>query len=199
MGEYATRKSDGQEIKIGTCADMYYLRYSDRDKVSALSGNLDPNDESTITELRWRLPFPDEDNIRPGGDYKEYNRGATLYDFTDPETAKDPGILQLHSKTGVLVNITCYHGERLPENTKDVKFFWNGKSPSYYLTALKFRDGVVFGVYSCTECGHAFRAPLKELIPHLTKYEDRNLVQRLIEWYVPESIQQDPSNEVAKS
>jgi ferredoxin hydrogenase len=34
MGEYAKRKSDGLEVKIGTCASMYYLRYEQRNEVN---------------------------------------------------------------------------------------------------------------------------------------------------------------------
>jgi hypothetical protein len=186
MGEYAIRKSDNQEIKIGTCENMYYLRYSDRDMVTALEGNVDPMDEDTVKQLRFRLPFPDEDNIKPG-EYEPF-RGAQLYDFTNPDTANDPGIVQLHSKKGLMVNVTCYHGEKLPENTKDVKFFWNGKSPAYELRFLKFIDGVVYGVYTCTECDHSWRKPLKEIIPFMVRYEDQDLVKRLIEWYVPDLL-----------
>jgi hypothetical protein len=165
---------------------MYYLRYSDKNKVRALPGNVDTMDEKTIKELRWRLPFPDEDMIQPG-DYKEYNRGAALcYEFTNPDTMNDPGILQLHSKTGLLVNIACYHGEKKPTDTKEVQFHWNGKSPFYNLTALKFIDGVVYGIYSCTECCHAWRKPLKEIVPFMIRYEDQELVKRLIEWYCPD-------------
>ena len=39
MGEYAIRKSDGESIKIGTCEDMYYLRYEDRFKVTPEEGS----------------------------------------------------------------------------------------------------------------------------------------------------------------
>ena len=39
MGEYAIRKSDNDCIKIGTCEDMYYLRYEDQDKVTPDSGS----------------------------------------------------------------------------------------------------------------------------------------------------------------
>jgi hypothetical protein len=192
MGEYAIRKSDRQEIKIGTCGDMYYLRYSDRNKVQGLTGNVDPNDDKTARELRFRLPFPDEDNIQPGGDYKEYNRGARLCEFSNKETIEDPGIVQVHTKTGLLANITCYHGEQLPADTKDVKFFWNGKSPSYSLTALKFIDNEVYGIYSCIECGHAWRKPLKDLIPYMVRYKDQDLKKRLIEWYAPELMKKSP-------
>jgi hypothetical protein len=185
MGEYAIRNSDGQEIKIGTCENMYYLRYSDRDKVRAMKGNVDPMDESESKELRYRLPFPDEDNVRPG-EYKDYNRGALLCAFSDPETAEYPGIVQIVSKAGMMCNVTCYHGEKLPENTKDVKFFWNGKNSCFELNHLKFIDGTVHGIYTCTECGASFREPLEKLIPFMTRFEDVALRNRLIEWYCPE-------------
>lgn len=184
MGEYAIRKSDGQKIKIGTCDSMYYLRYSDRDKVRALPGNVDVHDQKTVNQLRFRLPFPDEDHIRPG-EYQPF-RGASLCNFSDKETAGDPGLVQLTTKTGMLVNVSCYHGEKLPENTKEAQFHWNGKDNFYNLTALKFINGDVFGIYECVDCRHMWRAPLKELIPFMIAYEDQPLKARLIEWYLPE-------------
>ena len=69
MGEYALRKSDRQSIKIGTCDDMYYLRYEDQDKVVPESGS----DFGT----RWRIPFPDEDHILPG----DYDSGFRQVDL----------------------------------------------------------------------------------------------------------------------
>ena len=40
MGEYATYA--GQEIKIGTCEDMFNLRLEDRAKVGTLPNSLNP-------------------------------------------------------------------------------------------------------------------------------------------------------------
>jgi len=71
MGEYA--KFGNSEIKIGTCEDMYYLRFEDRYKVRHLPGNVDPNKDSEAAHLRFRLPFPDEDHILPGGYEPETN------------------------------------------------------------------------------------------------------------------------------
>src|SRR5438132_13372510 len=114
MGEYAIRKSDNQEIKIGTCEDMYYLRLEDLDKITPLPSSIDPIRE--IGSLRFRLPFPDEDHLQPG-EYEPYNRGERLYcgneDFTDPKTAEEPVLIQLTHKSGLLVNLTCYHGAKL--------------------------------------------------------------------------------------
>ena len=59
MGEYA--KHDGHEVKIGTCEDMYYLRLEDCRKVQPIPNSLNP---ATCEGLRFRLPFPDEDNVQ---------------------------------------------------------------------------------------------------------------------------------------
>ena len=68
MGEYAIRKSDRESIKIGTCEDMYYLRYEDQNKVTP--------DECSGFGYRWRIPFPDEvGHSRPPEDYQ----GCKLY------------------------------------------------------------------------------------------------------------------------
>jgi len=66
MGEYAYRKEDNAHIKIGTCESMYYIRYEDRNKVKKDEFSLDCSKE---TGLYWRLPFTDEDGIKPG-DYE---------------------------------------------------------------------------------------------------------------------------------
>jgi hypothetical protein len=184
MGEYAIRKSDGQEIKIGTCENMYYLRYSDRNKVRPKNeNNLDPNDDKVVSELRFRLPYPDEDKILPGN-YEPFREdNVLLYNYAPGNT--NAGTLQLHTKYGMMLNVPCYHGEKLPENTGDIKPFWNGKGPGYALKWLKFIDGVPFGVYGCIECREEWRAPLSELIPFIGG-DNAPLRNRLIEWYCPD-------------
>lgn len=89
MGEFATRKSDQTEIKIGTCEDMFYLRLEDRNKVSHIPGNVDPACDPN--GLRFRLPFPDEDDRRPG-EYGDYNRGVRLYKVSTCEWCKGEGL-----------------------------------------------------------------------------------------------------------
>lgn len=173
MGEYAKRKSDGVEIKIGTCEDMYYLRYEDRGKVSKIPNSLDPSD---CDGLRFRLPFPDEDNILPG-QYEDYNRGLRLYqsvnagtasawhqDFTDESTMSDPGIIQLkHETSGLLLNVPCYHGHKLPEVTAPIQAFWNGKGHSLELSSIKAHRGDVLPVVGCRHCGGKWRYSWAEI------------------------------------
>ena len=57
MSEYATRKIDGKEFKIGTCEDMFKCRYDQLGEITYpyMSDN-----------LYWRIPTPDEDGILPG-------------------------------------------------------------------------------------------------------------------------------------
>jgi len=193
MGEYAKRNSDGQEIKIGTCEDMYYIRYEDRFKVSPLPGNVDIS--SDAAGCRFRLPFPDEDGVLTG-EYEKYNRGLRMYrpdpcewckgsgksqfevdgncrrchgagtyghsDFTDPEMLEDPGTIQLHHPSGLLLNVPCYHGMKLPEVTAPMKAFWNGKSWSTELSSLRVLKGEngfnrVVPVVGCVHCGQKWR------------------------------------------
>lgn len=79
MGEYAIRKSDRESIKIGTCEDMYYLRYEDQDKVIP--------DECSEFGYRWRIPFPDEDHILPG----DYDSGFRQVDLDTAVFCGDNG------------------------------------------------------------------------------------------------------------
>lgn len=173
MGEYAKRNSDGQEIKIGTCESMYYLRYEDRFKVSKLNGSLDAGKE---LNLFWRLPFPDEDHIPPGT-YPEYNRGERLWkakpngeysiDFTDSSTIESPGLIQLTHPSGLLVNVNCYHGEKLPVDSADLKSGWNGKSWTYELAHIKNREDGIFPIVHCRFCGQLWRYTWEEILPYL--------------------------------
>ena len=90
MGEYANYRGD--EIKIGTCESMYYLRYEDRHLVEWIRGNVDA---SRDTGLLWRLPFPDEDGRGPGN-YEDYGRGIQLRRGDEwlrcPELAAEHGL-----------------------------------------------------------------------------------------------------------
>lgn len=189
MGEYAIRKNDKREIKIGTCESMYYLRYEDKDKVTCQEGSLDP---STELDLFWRLPFPDEDNVQPG-EYQKYNRGEPLYKngvygaeyFSDPTTAKSPGIMQLKDEaSGLLVNVACYQGEKLPAGNADFKPFWNGKGNAYELAFVKNTKAGVLPVVRCKFCGQMWRYSWEEILP----FVNGELKNRLAKYAMAESV-----------
>ena len=83
MGEYATYK--GQQVKIGTCESMYYLRADQAHEVTAKSGNVDPMSDRDRAAIRFRFPFPDEDGTEPGA-FGDFDRGQPLPGFSgDPE------------------------------------------------------------------------------------------------------------------
>lgn len=176
MGEYA--KFNGQEVKIGTCETMYYLRYEDRTRVQAIPHSLDP---VKCQNLFWRLPFPDEDGTAPGH-YQDYKRGLRLFkmvpdhmgreyaeDFADPETVSDPGIIQLrHNDSGLLLNVPCYHGAQLPEVREPMRAFWNGKGHSFELAHVKnTADRGLLPVVRCRHCGHMWRYEWAEILPFI--------------------------------
>ena len=72
MGEYAKHK--GEQIKIGTCGDMYYLRADQRHLVQPVLGNVHPADPTVLPHIRFCFPWPDEDKNEPGS-FERYDRG----------------------------------------------------------------------------------------------------------------------------
>ena len=178
MGEYA--KLAGQEIKIGTCERMYYLRYEDRGRVDPLPGNVDPR---ITAGLFFRLPFPDEDNVLPGT-YGHYNRGVRLgisengswHDWQPDDL--EPGWIQLRHESGLLLNVPCYHGSRLPDVTEDMRAFWNGKSWHLELCAVKtLPDGHLRPVYHCRFCHGLWSTEWDDILPYCGNGEMRKRLE----------------------
>ena len=75
MIEYAIRKTDGKQVQIGNCENIYGLRYEDRNKVIASPGC---TSHTQTLNLHWRLPFPEEDHILPG-EYRDRGRTRKSY------------------------------------------------------------------------------------------------------------------------
>lgn len=186
MGENAFRKSDGVNVKIGTCENMYYIRYEDRFKVSKAPNSLNP---ATTTDLRWRLPFPDEDNVSIGN-YENHKRGFRLYGVSEVQGAgdidangldipdDDPGVIQLRHDSGLLVNVPCHHGRKLPDSGPEIKVFWNGKSWSLELVFIKNTPEGVKPIVGCRHCGQMWRFDWSEVMPYI----HGEMKSRLIEY-----------------
>src|SRR3990167_5090600 len=163
MGEYA--KYRGQEIKIGTCEKMYYLRYEDRNQVEPVEGCVNAAIEQN---LYWRLPFADEDHIGPGG-YRDHNRGYTLQGFDPQNLSTNPGLIQLSHTSGLLVNVVCHHGLKLPEPGKDFKAVWNGQSPAFFeLTSIKNKPTGLVPIISCRYCNQSWSIDWNEIREYIT-------------------------------
>lgn len=170
MGEYAIRKSDSEEIKIGTCENMYYIRFEDRGQVSPIEGSTNLSNPAELVGLRFRLPFPDEDEVRPG-EYENPFRGLRLFRTFEPEkdwqvshedwhppVELDPGSFQMrHEKSGLLFSVPCHHGEKLPD-LGSIRPFWNGKSHAFELVQVKMQEaGKLMPVVQCRFCEEKWR------------------------------------------
>lgn len=153
MGEYA--QHNGEEIKIGTCEDMYYLRADQAHLVKALPGNVDPvRDRDGI---RFRFPFPDEDGIEPGA-FEHYQRGQRLYGVKVPEGV-DHYSVQFKADNGYLVSLPC------PENgdeDRPYKIHRNGYGGAVELVQQRYWEGRLVAVCHCKGCGAAYRLPTLE-------------------------------------
>ena len=149
MGEYATRRDTGEEVKIGTCESMYYLRADHAGDVIALPGNVDPLADAV--ELRFRFPFPDEDRTAPGeftGDYRRTYR----VDLAEP-IPFEHYTLQFSAPNGYLVSLPCPEG--LPDYTlpEGIKVHRNGYGGSIGITAQGWRGHGLAVILRCHGCG----------------------------------------------
>lgn len=169
MGEYARRKIDGQEVKIGTCNRIYYCRYDQKNEI-----DYHYNSDNLI----WRIPNPDEDGTLPG----DYNYSLLRDDVIVPwklkldssklkqediAILKETGTIQLSDKRmGLLVSIRCPHGLPLKQDA-NAQFSWgyNGHQNTLHLCGLKNTQRELTVVFSCASCGSIWSASFNELEP----------------------------------
>lgn len=164
MGENATRKSDGERIKIGTCESMYYLRFDQRDDVSyswpALS-----DDPDKLDPFMYRFPDPREDGTLPG-EYESAWGGIKLSikGFWGGLEGVDHGCIQATAGEGYLFNLPC------PEGNPDLYKGPYGKAPQAHrnggtttviVTAQRWYAGRLVLVIQCAGCRRSIR--LQEL------------------------------------
>lgn len=163
----------------------------DSDALSLLL-DIDRNvDAATETGLRFRLPYPDEDECLPG-EYTDWNRGLRLYrvikegarPFTEdyaPDwlATADSGSIHLrHEASGLSVSVPCHHGHRLPEIGPNARAIWNGKGHSIELVYVKRTvDGVV-PVLRCRHCGNLWRDTWENVLPFVPGETLRNRLAR---------------------
>lgn len=160
MGEYANYK--GERIKVGTCEDMYYLRADQRDLVQECETDLHAHEDV----IRFRFPFPAEDNIEPGG-FEDHDRSIRLDGMSVPEGVEH-GSVQFSARNGYLCMLPCpesgHESERrayslsvpLPEGG-EVHVAKNGYGGAVHLVQQAYRGGRLVGIAKCGGCGAVFR------------------------------------------
>lgn len=173
MGEYAKRKIDNTEFKIGTCEDMFNCRYDQLGEITYpyMSNN-----------LFWRIPTPDEDGTLPG----DYNCSLLREDGYIPwklmiDTSKfsnddivdmqKTGTIQLKEpKMGLLVNIRCPHGfpmEQFKINKEGtiISMGYNWHQDTLYLKGLKNEPSEMKVLVECSACRHMWSFSFNEIEP----------------------------------
>ena len=173
MGEYAKRKIDGKEFKIGTCEEMFNCRYEQRNEV------VYPYDTDNFY---WRIPTPDEDGTLPG----DYNYSLLREDgyipwklmidtskFGDDDIAslQQTGTIQLKEpKMGLLVNIRCPHGlpmEQFKTNKEGtvISMGYNRHKDTLYLKGLKNEPKELKALVECAACQHMWSFSFNDIEP----------------------------------
>lgn len=173
MGEYAKRKIDSKEFKIGTCEEMYNCRYNQIGQVvyPYMSDN-----------LYWRIPTPDEDGTLPGDynysllqedDYIPWKLMIDTSKFSNDDVAgmKQSGTIQLREpKMGLLVNIRCPHGLpmeqfKIDKKSTVISMGYNGRKDTLYLKGLKNEPRELKVLVECSACRHMWSFSFNEIEP----------------------------------
>lgn len=157
MGEYAIYQ--GVEIKIGTCEDMYYLRADQRDKVTPLPGSLCPASNDVLGLIRFRFPWPDEDDIEPGSDKfydKGYARSYGVHGMLPPSDV-DHHSIQFSAPVGLLVSLPCPNSEE--GKSQPYKVHRNGYQGDVAICGTAWRGGEWRVILKCGACGAMYNAP----------------------------------------
>lgn len=156
MGEYAKVKGTGEEVKIGTCEDMYYLRADQADAVWPVRGNVDPVRDAN--GIRFRFPWPDEDGIAPGG-FDDHDRGLVVWGATAPEI--DHHRVQFKADNGYLVSLPCPEGDGAVFDAKGepLTIHRNGYGGAVRIVQQRYWEGRLVLVCECKGCSARYRCP----------------------------------------
>lgn len=155
MGEYAN--FNGQRIKVGTCEDMYYLRWDQAYKVT--ESETDFNDPDILSVIRFRFPWPDEDGNAPG-DFEPFRR-MRLWGVPVPAEVEH-GLVQFKAANGYLASLPCPESGELgasgmTRTVDGLTVHLNGYGGSCSLTAQGWRGGRLVGIAECNGCRHSYR------------------------------------------
>lgn len=153
MGEYAKLIGSGEEVKIGTCEDMLYLRFDQRHQVWPQHGNVNPGSAEDLDVIRFRFPWPDEDPVAPGAFENPFRRLA-VHVPSPPEV--EHGIVQFVASTeGYNVCLPCPEG---PNQIEGLKVHRNGFAGPTFLVQQAVRNHRLVAIMECV-CGRRYNLP----------------------------------------
>jgi hypothetical protein len=164
MGEYATYK--GQQVKIGTCEDMLYLRADQARLVTPESGNIDPIRDAS-RGIRFRFPFRWEDGQAPGT-YENPFKRVSIPGLHAPDELRDEhySVQFVAQQQGYVMSLPCPEGcgEHTPSPygretyVNGLRIHRNGFAGSVFLSQQRLVDGQLLPILECA-CGLKWRVP----------------------------------------
>ncbi|MFH0753080.1 MAG: hypothetical protein V2A70_00770 [Candidatus Omnitrophota bacterium] len=158
MGEYV--KINNKTIKLGTCEDLYYVRFDQLKENLVLMHQVDGNDKpeeylNPKNGYRYRFPFPDED-IRKIGEYEKFNRGLLIgvpYEILD---GVEHGKICVPTSCQGAYNVNQYVSCPADPSFKITCSAKTDRAP-LEIIQQKQVDDQLWTVCRCGWCGRAFR------------------------------------------
>ena len=170
MGEYAKLGRD--KIKIGTCENLYYLRYDQRHQITPEPGNVDPTDQRQVEHLRFRFPFPFEDGKEPGT-FEDYNLGYTVPGgYRLPDDYESHGSVQFSAHAGYLCSLPCPESKAGREFQEHTRIHRNGFPGAVAVCMQRMVDGELRTIVRCNGCGTMWQLPHAEAIKVAEAFAD---------------------------
>jgi|SRR5215216_7670035 len=154
MGEYA--KYNGQEIKIGSCEDMMYLRADQAMKVQPVYGSVDP--ARRADKIRFRFPWPGEDHIAPGA-FDDYDKTVAVPGLEVPADFGDHCRVQFVARRGYNVMLPCPESKEGKENDQIRR---NGFAGAVKIAQQRLVGDLLVLICECGGCGARYRLPTLE-------------------------------------
>ena len=183
MGEYLN--FDGEDVKIGTCENLYYLRYD------FLKDNLDrfkAGDQEPKSYLsdgsRFRFPFPEEDTQQPFH-YEKFDKGLTVpvdrKDFEIEHSTVTAHIQANGGGYGINYFIPC------PGLNRELEIEHSNISERFPLDIVQLKPvgEEVWLVVRCGYCGVRVRFDYKEskkLTDHIEKLHENDTEENQDYW-----------------
>lgn len=177
----------GERVKLGTCSDLFNVRYDQKGALDYDYGN---------TSFYWRLPLPDEDGTRAGyyGNWLAWQDSfhtllkPSFAEVLGEEASKGNGIVQTTVKElGILINVPCTHGILPLPDLGTAKAFYNGKRFPLRLSAVRNAQETMEVIVTCEACGCRWACDFNEIEAHIYSDEMRLRLLKLCQEYWDEN------------
>ena len=186
MGEYAMYA--GNRVKIGTCEDMYYLRAEQASLLIPEPNSLDPADSEVQEYIRFRFPWPDEDEVEPG-DFDAPDRAHQIYGVTAPSDVGHYLVQFISRQAGYITSIPCPESVEGKQYQIDAKLIVhrNGFGGAVKLSQQAWRNGKLVIIAECGGCHVKWNVPtLADANPYIESMlaqKELEIARRIVRGY----------------